>query len=416
MLALAALASAAALACSSGDTVNEPGSPGPVDDGSGNGNPGVGNPGGGSDDDHLTERAYVVSRDSGTVFVVNIDQLEAVGTIDLDIGGGHMANLNPAGDRLYVVASEENEIAVVDTRKLEFVHSIPVEVHPTHVSTCFNCLPDLRDELWVVNEDSNSVSVIDMATDEVIDTIVHESLVVPHNVRFSSGYAYIPSIAGNQVTVVDLETRVVSDVLTLEGIPVGECAGDPCGFADAQIDGNGLLVAAHIETGKVLMYDTLTRQTVKELSIGNQPWAAFVDVMSNAIDTVMMPNWGDSTVSVIDRVAAKEVARPSVGDVESYGVNYSPLAPDRAFVLNRVKEQVAVVDRNTAELLDSIDVGGTTETGSVTEDGKYLILPISSADALVIVDIETEEIIKRFENVGDYPWSVVTMGGQNYCH
>jgi hypothetical protein len=130
----------------------------------------------------------------------------------------------------------------------------------------------------------------------------------------------------------------------------------------------------------------------------------------------MMPNWGDSTVSVIHRHESREVARSSEGDQESYGVNYSPLAPGEAFVLNRVKERVAVLDRNSGDLIDSIDVGGTTETASTTADGRYLLLPISSANQFAILDVTTHEEVARFDDVGVYPWSVTTVGGQNYCH
>jgi hypothetical protein len=31
-------------------------------------------------------------------------------------------------------------------------------------------------------------------------------------------------------------------------------------------------------------------------------------------------------------------------------------------------------------------------------------------------DIPEREEVMRFEGVGQYPWSVTTIGGQNYCH
>ena len=145
-----------------------------------------------------------------------------------------------------------------------------------------------------------------METDEVVRTFSHESLEVPHFVRFRDRSAYIPSIGGNQITVVDLDSFSVTDVLVIEGETApGTCSGDPCGFADAQIDANGLLVAAHIETGRVLSYDTVTGTRRADISSGNRPWSVFVDTLSNEFDTFMMPNWGDSTVSVLNRGCAR---------------------------------------------------------------------------------------------------------------
>ena len=45
----------------------------------------------------------------------------------------------------------------------------------------------------------------------------------------------------------------------------------------------------------------------------------------------------------------------------------------------------------------------------------------ANADALgvsrvVVIDTVTKNIIRTFDNVGRYPWSVTIPRGQNYCH
>jgi DNA-binding beta-propeller fold protein YncE len=337
---------------------------------------------------------------------------------------------------MFITAASQNTLVVVDTVSLEVVRQIALGEHPTHAEMCPGCGVDGHDQLWVVNELGDnelgdrlngdvaqgevrpgSISIVDMVTDEVVRTFSDPSLIVPHFVRFQGHTAYIPSIGGNQITVLNIDTFQVEDVLLLEGqTKPGPCAGDPCGFADAQIDKNGVLAAAHIETGRVLTYDTLSRTRFPDLTSGNRPWSIFVDTLSNAYDTSMMPNWGDATVSVIDRVQKREVARSTEGDQESYGVNYSPLAEGEAFVLNTVKERVAVLDRTTGELIEGLDVGGTTETASTTGDGRYLLLPLSSTNQFAVLDVTTHAEVARFDDVGTYPWSVTTVGGQNYCH
>lgn len=373
----------------------------------------------------LKNRAYVVSELSDDLFVVDLALLKEVGKVDTNVGTGinenHMAVVSEDGRKLFITATAHGSIAVVDTVKLQVTNTIKVGPHNTHANACFGCGPDKRDELWVVNEGDEehrgTISVIDMERERVVETIEHESLVVPHNVRFAGRKAYIPNIGGNQISVVDMDRYEVSDVLLLEGeTEAGACSADPCGFADAQIDGDGILFAAHIESGIVLAYDTREEVRKADIPMGFQPWAVFVDELSNDFDTNMMPNWGDQTVSIMDRTKFEEIGRSPEGDAESYGINYSPLAPGEAFVLNRTKEAVSVIDRESGELIERIDVGGTTETAATTADGKYLLLPISSANEFVVLDVETHEQVKRFENVGNYPWSVTTVGGQNYCH
>jgi YVTN family beta-propeller protein len=390
-------------------------------------------------EEHLREaleaRAYVVSEQSDQLFVADLRSLTEVGVVDTGVGDGgnsnHMAIMSSDAQKIYVVATAKDAVVVVDAQTLRVLSTIPTGAHPTHANLCPGCGPTGGDELWLVNEGHahdgevpqagpahpGSISVIDMQTDRVTETLFDASLLVPHFVRFSAGAAYVPSIGGNQITVIDVATRRVSDVLLLDGVSApGACAADPCGFADAQIDQNGLLVSAHIESGQVLVYDTLSHERKRDIRGGSRPWAVFVDLEDNRFDTHLMPNWADSSVSLIDRRLQVEVARSREGDAESYGVNYSRLAPGEAFVLNRQKERVAVIDRQTGAAIDSLAVGGTTETASTSADGRYLLLPLSSTNQFAIWDVVEREEVALFEGVGVYPWSVTTAGGQNYCH
>ena len=97
-------------------------------------------------------------------------------------------------------------------------------------------------------------------------------------------------------------------------------------------------------------------------------------------------------------------------------MNYSPLEPDLAFVMNRVREDIAVVDTSKGEIVERIDVGGNTETASTTADGRYIVATVSNANRVVVIDVMTRTIKKTFMNVGKYPWSVTIPKGQNYCH
>jgi YVTN family beta-propeller protein len=381
----------------------------------------------------LANRAYVISEQSNDLFVVDLATMSEVGRVDTSASNGvnanHMSMLSADGRKLYITAAAQDALVVVDTTTLEVVRRIDLGAHPTHAESCIGCGPDGHDQLWIVNEGgahggagehehaAGSITVLDMQTDEVLRTLSDPSLVVPHFVRFSGGTAYVPSIGGNQITAFDVHSFEVQDVLLLEGAAApGACSGDPCGFADAQIDRGGLLVAAHIETGQVLSFDTISRTRRADLRAGDRPWSVFVDALSDVFDTHMMPNWGDATVSVLDRVQQREVARSPEGDRVSYGVNYSPLAPGEAFVLNTERERVAVIDRQDGSLIESLDVGGTTETASTTQDGRYLLLPLSSTNQFAVLDVTTHAEVARFDDVGQYPWSVTTVGGQNYCH
>jgi YVTN family beta-propeller protein len=360
----------------------------------------------------LTNRAYVVSHDSDELFVFDHGTLEAVGSVDTNVvpgrvNGNHMALVPPDGSKVYVSASDANSLVVFDAATLGRIATIPVGAHNTH--TAFHAESGA---LWVMNEDDNSISIVDTATDTVVHTFTDASFATPHFAQFSGDYAYVPNIAGNQISVVDLATYAVVDTLVPEGLAAGACSADPCGFADAQIGPDGVLFASHIETGRVVVYDTVSRTRLPDVEVGPLPWSAFVDPFADE-GAAFVPSWGTETVTRVD--AAGDAKIWTAGDAEVYGVNFSPTAPDAAFVLNRVRNEVAVIDRVTGERLETLAVGGTTETATTTPSGR-LLLPVSSTGEVAVIDTATREELARFSGVGAYPWSVATANGQNYCH
>jgi DNA-binding beta-propeller fold protein YncE len=256
--------------------------------------------------------------------------------------------------------------------------------------------------LGIVNEYGNSVSFVDTIRDVEIKRL--EGFYTPHFVRFAPDgkYAYVANIGAHHITRVQLSTLTIDAHIALDGFdgpPHAVEAPDESGFADVQIDGRGVLYAAHAKTGRVLVYDTVARQKRPELTAGIQPWIVYAQHPFAGIHGHVVPNFGDLTVSLIRPEAASILAAVNGGDRQSFGVNYSPLVPNLAYVMNRIRGDITVID-----------------TASTTADGKYIVAAVSSANRVVVVDAQSGELVKTFENVGKYPWSVTIPLGQNYCH
>lgn len=364
---------------------------------------------------NLETRAYVVSELSNELFVFDYNTLSEVGSLDTTadlssggVNGNHMAMVTADGSKVYISASEADTLVVVDAASLTVKARISVGSHVTHMAA----RPGTS-ELWVMLEGDNAIAVVDTETDTVSRTLSDPSFQIPHFARFSGDRAYVPNIGGNQVSVIDLDSYAVVDTLVGEGLSEGACEGDPCGYADAQIGNHGVLFASNFSTGAVIVYDTIARERLPEVHTDEAAWSAFVDPFSTGADFAFVPSWTGQTLS---RVGLDGSGRSyDLGDSEVYGVNYSPTAPGLAFALSRTRHEVTVFDQASGALVDAIDVGGNTETATTTPDGR-LLLPISSAGAVVVLDTETREELARFEQVGVYPWSVTTVEGQNYCH
>jgi DNA-binding beta-propeller fold protein YncE len=264
-------------------------------------------------------------------------------------------------------------------------------------------------------EDEDSVMFLDADTDALIKTL--PGFKTPHFARFSHDgrWAFVANIGAHHITRVDMQSLAIAEHIALDGFGTDAAAPDEGGFADAQIDGDGMLYAAHNATGKVLVYDTRKLEKKPELTVGKKPWIVYAEhPFANLRKRHVVPSFGDRSASILD--ANTVLTSLPIADEESFGVNYSSLAPDQAFLMNRFKKEIAVVDTAQMRAMDRIDVGGTTETASTTPDGRLIVATVSSANAVVVIDAVTHEIVKRFENVGKYPWSVTIPRGQNYCH
>jgi YVTN family beta-propeller protein len=362
----------------------------------------------------LQNRAYIVSRDSDDVHVIDLNSLQVIADVHTRGTQGHTGELNGDNTELYVDSESSNETEVIDVRTFEVTARLKTPRHPTHISAT-------RDGKYLiaVAEQDNSIFWINAAT-HAVETAL-PGFYLPHFVRMAPDgrYAYVANLAAHHITRVDLQTRAIDAHIALDGFgtpPNATPAPNEGGFADVQIDQvTGLLYAAHRATGRVLVYDTTAQKKLPELSVGTMPWIVYAEhPFAQVARRHLVPNFGDKTASVVNSESV--LSALPFADQETFGVNYSPLVPDQAFLMNREKQEIAVVDTRDGQLVDRIDVGGTTETASTTADGKYVVAAVSSINAVVIIDAEKHSVVKRFDNVGLYPWSVIIPGGQNYCH
>lgn len=361
----------------------------------------------------LAERAYIVSKSSDQVDVIDLTCLELVGTVNTGGQALHMLDLNPDYTKAYVDSEVTNETIVFDAASLTVTKRIVTPRHPTHLSLT-------RDGRYfaVVAELDNMIYFIDNTSDEIVATL--PGFMLPHFVRMAldGRYAYVANLGGNHLTRVDLRSFAIDGTIALDGFDDHSTASAEGGFADAQIDQQtGLLYAAHRDSGRVLVYDTVAQKKLPELSVGKRPWIVYAEhPFQLGAQAKLVPNFVDRSASVVAADASAVVGALPFADQESYGVNYSPLAPGRAFIMNRVKHEIAVADTRTMQLAATLDVGGTTETASTTADGKYIVATVSSANRVVIIDAASLQIVKTIDHVGSYPWSVTIPRGQNYCH
>ncbi len=112
--------------------------------------------------------------------------------------------LSPDGSRLFAVNTPDNRLSVFDVSNplnTILIAEIPVGLDPVSVNPLNN------DEAWVVNEVSDSVSVVSVSRHLVTDTISVKD--EPGDVVFANGRAFVTASRNNRITVIDQASHLV---------------------------------------------------------------------------------------------------------------------------------------------------------------------------------------------------------------
>lgn len=360
----------------------------------------------------LANRAYVVTRDADALIAIDLATLEIIDIVRTGAVTTHMAEVSADFSKVYLSSTDTDEVVVVDARTLEVTRRLAVHRSPAHMTLA-------RDGrlLAVGNEEGNSVSFIDTATDREVQRV--SGFYFPKFIRFSEdgASAYVANGGAHHVSRIDMATFAIVDEIALEGYSVPTMTAEhEGGFADVQIDHEGVLWGAHGETGRILVYDTRAERKLGELAGAAKPWVVYAEHPFGAtIPNHYVPFHGDETVRLLDKDARSFVGSVP-GDREAFGVNYSPVVPHLAFVMNREHQDISVVDTATRQVVKRIDAGGNTETAATTPNGELIIASVGTTNRIIVIDAATQAIIKTFDDLPSYPWSVTIPNGQNYCH
>src|ERR1041385_7401068 len=120
--------------------------------------------------------------------------------------------LSPDGSRLVAVNTPDNRVSVFDVSNPQnpiLMAEIPVGLEPVSVNPLNN------DEVWVINEVSDSVSIVSVSQHAVTDTIYVKD--EPADVVFANGRAFVSAARNNQVVVFDDTTHALLANIPLAG-------------------------------------------------------------------------------------------------------------------------------------------------------------------------------------------------------
>src|SRR5688572_10417852 len=258
--------------------------------------------------------------------------------------------------RVYVPNETSNDVAVIDPATFEVVDRISAGSAPEHISPDW----DLS-KLYVSNMNGATLTVIDSRTQEATETM---EVPFPYNTYFSpdGSKAIIVAdnlgmdmFADNGLYFYDRETW---DLLKFVQVP-----WPGVNHLDFSADGSYLMVTTE-SAGVVVKIDVAAMEIIGTVEVGGSP----LDIrLGPDGDTFYVANQGTHGVDVIDAEALE-----AIGFIPtSTGAHAFAFSRDatRLFVTNRLNNTISVIDLATRAVVDTWEAGGSPDMATVSPAG-----------------------------------------------
>ena len=210
--------------------------------------------------------------------------------------------------------------------------------------------------VWVANENGNSLTVINTATNEVVTTL--QGIGMPHNVQVAP-------------------------------------------------DGKSVWVTS-MHHGQVVKIDPITYRVVGTAKTGKSPAHVIVTPDSKK---VYVANEDDNTVSVIDASTLKTITTIPVGH-HPHGLRTSPDGK-LVCVANMESGSVSLIDTTTDKKIADIAVGKGPVQVAFSPSGKILYVSLSKQNAIAKIDLTTKKVTAEAA-VGDGPIQLFATRDDQY--
>ena len=276
--------------------------------------------------------------------------------------------------RVYVPNSGARTVSVIDPATLEVVETFPVGKVPHHITPSW----DLS-KLYVNNTEGDSLSVIDPRTGKVSDTF---PIVDPYNLYFTPD--------GSKAIVVAERFQRLDfyDPGSWQLVKSVSVPWPGVDHADFTLDGRYFLASTEF-SGQVVKVDTETMEVVGRATVGSLP----IDVKSSPDGAVFyVTNQGRHGVSIIDPASMEEIGFLPTGK-GAHGLNVSRDAT-LLYVSNRLGGSISVIDLATRQVAATWEVGGSPDMMQVSADGRQLWVSNRFHGSVTVIDTRSGDVIK----------------------
>ena len=299
----------------------------------------------------------------------------------------------------------------------------PAEETRAAANATFASEPAPRGRIYVTNEISGDLSVINVATERVVSTIPLGKR--PRGVRVSPDHSTLyVALSGSPIAPpgVDEESLPpadkkadgigVVDIKTAKLLRVIPGGSDPEQMA-VSLDGRWLFVANE-DVAQASVIDASDGTVIATIPVGAEPEG--VDIRPDG-KVVYVTSEEDSEVFVIDAIEPKLITKFAVGP-RPRSTGFLPDST-RAYVGSENGSSVSIVDAMTHTVIGSIPLGGqmVRPMGVIASpDGRRVFVSTGRGKSVITIDPATNKPLGAVE-VGERPWGLaISADGQDDLH
>lgn len=288
-------------------------------------------------------------------------------------------------ERVYVPNEESDDVTVIDPATFEVIDRYPVGDAPEHVN------PDWGlESLWVSNMNGGFLTEIDPMTSKPIGEI--DLPIYPYALYYTldgekvmvvTNYIAQEAVGYNGVHFYDPDTW---ELLAYVNVP-WPGADD----ADLTADGRYLAISAEY-SGYLVFIDTQEMTLAGQVEIGSLPR----DVRLSPDGSVFyVTNEGLGGIQVVDAEAWELLEFIPTGE-GTHGIDFSR-DTTLMYVANRAAGTISVIDVSTNDVVDTWAVGGSPDEMVLNPDGSQLWVSNRYHGSVSVVDTATGEVITTIE-------------------
>ena len=255
-----------------------------------------------------------------------------VGSYPVGIG------INSVTNKLYVANQFSNSVTVIDGNTNTIETTIQVDNFPYDLE-----VNPYNNRIYVTNRGSNTVSVIDGSTNQRLSNINVGESPVGISINPSDNRIYVTNLGkeSSSLSIIDGISNKVTGTVELNGLFYG-VAVNPL---------TKTIYLSNLKNHTVSVLDEKTKNILNNISGGNIPTGININYIKNVI---YIANYGSNSISVIDGKTNKVNSTIKVG-YDPVDIVVNPLT-NRIYVSNNGDNTVSVIDGITNKKIKDLSV------------------------------------------------------------